>query len=209
MLRAVLALVVVALLSACTGRHVWAPDDQVAAARHVAGPPAAISLFTTINDRNGSGAHAALLINGSERVLFDPAGTWQMPGVPERDDVHFGMTDRAVSFYRDYHARDSATEKFHLVERRMTVPPEIAELVLERAKAYGPVPPAFCAHSVATILRGVPGFESLPVTMFPVKLGNAFGELPGVETMIFTEENDNPGPGHGIVMVDRKGNQVD
>lgn len=208
MLRVLLAFGCVAVLAACGAEPTWAPDDKVAAARYVAGPPPAITLFTVINDRNNSGAHSGLMINGSQRVLFDPAGTFELPGLPIRNDVHFGITDRALNFYRDYHARDSETEKFHIVERTLVVPPEVAELVMQRAMDYGAVPKAYCANSIATILRGVPGFESLPGTMFPIRLGDAFGELPGVQTQIFTEANDNPGLGHGVVMVDKKGNRI-
>ncbi|MBE2277943.1 MAG: hypothetical protein IAE87_16790 [Rhodobacteraceae bacterium] len=208
MLRALLALACVSTLAACGADRTWAPDDQIAAARYVAGPPPSITLFTVINDRNGSGAHSGLMINGSERILFDPAGTFEMPRTPIRNDVHFGISDRVLAFYRDYHARDSETEKFHIVERTVIVSPEVAQIAMQRALDYGAVPKAFCANSISAILRGVPGFEAMPSTMFPIKLGDAFGTLPGVQTQIITEENDNPGLGHGVVMVDKKGNRI-
>lgn len=208
MLRALPALGLVAVLSACGVDKTWAPDDQVAAARYVAGPPPSVTLFTVINDRNGTGAHSGLMINASQRVLFDPAGTWELPGIPIRNDVHFGITDRVLNFYRDYHARDSETEKFHIIERTVVVSPEVAELILQRAMSNGAVAKAFCANSIADILRGAPGFEGLPATMFPIKLGEGFATLPGVQTQIITEENDNPGLGHGVIMVDKKGNRI-
>ncbi len=208
MFRAFLAVASLSLMAACGADPTWAPDEQVAAARYVAGSPPSITLFTVINDRNGSGAHSGMMINGSERILFDPAGTFEMPGLPIRNDVHYGVTDRVLNFYRDYHARDSDTEKFHIVERTIVVTPEAAEIAMQRAKDYGAVPKAFCANSIATILRGVPGFETLPSTMFPIPLGEAFGRLPGVQTQIITEANDNPGEGHGVIMVDKKGNRI-
>ena len=58
-----------------------------------------------IRDSNGSGAHSGLLVNASEQVMFDPAGTWYHPNLPERNDVHFGVTPKMISFYIDYHAR--------------------------------------------------------------------------------------------------------
>lgn len=207
MLR-VLLLGAVLGLAACGADRTWAPDADVARARHVSGPPPSITLYTGINDRSGAGVHSALLINGSERVLFDPAGTWQHPTVPVRNDVHFGMTDRMVNFYLDYHARDSAKEHFHVIEQTLVVPPAVAEAILRRAMDYGAVPKAQCAASISDILRGVPGFEGLPSTWFPKKLGAAFGELPGVTRRIVTEENDNPGAGHGVVLVDDDGNRV-
>jgi len=53
----------------------------------------------------------------------------------------------------------------------------------------------------------VPGFESLPSTWFPVKLGDAFGQLPGVTTRIVTEENDGSEQ-HNVIFVDKDGNRI-
>ncbi|WP_112311189.1 hypothetical protein [Pseudogemmobacter bohemicus] len=207
MYRLFAALAMVLTLSSCA-ESIWAPDDQVARATFVAGAPTEITLFTTINDRNGSGAHSALLINGSQRILFDPAGTWQHDAAPERNDVHFGMTDRMVNFYLDYHARDSESEKFHVIERKLLVSPAVAEEILQRALSNGAVPKAHCARSIAGILRPVPGFEGLTSSYFPKRLDASFAGLPGVTTRIVTEENDNPGAGHGVVLVDKKGQRV-
>lgn len=208
MLRIAAVLCAALFLTACSGEKIWAPDDKVAAARYVAPRPTTITLFTGINDRNGTGAHSGLLINGSQRVLFDPAGTWTHPAAPERNDVFFGMTDRILAFYRDYHARDSETEKFHQIEQTIEVSPEIAELILQKALANGAVPKAHCAQSISSLLRTVPGFESLPQTYYPKKLAEGFRQLPGVTERIITEENDNPGEGHGVIMVDKKGNRI-
>lgn len=207
MLRVCVALVAALFLSACA-EHVWAPDDKFAAAQFSSGEPPSITLLTSINDRTGSGAHSGLMVNASQRVLFDPAGTFQHPSLAERGDVFYGMTDRMVWFYRDYHGRNSATEQFHLVEQKVYVSAEIAELVLRKVAANGAVPKAQCANSISGILRDVPGFESIRSTWFPKKLSDNFAKLPNVETQIFTEENDNPGAGHGVVLVDKKGNKV-
>jgi hypothetical protein len=134
MLRAILALVALLGLAACA-EPTWAPQEEVDAARFVAEPPTSITLYTVVNKRSGSGAHSALMVNASERVIFDPAGTWRHPRVPERNDVHFGMTDKAVAFYVDYHAR----ETYDVIEQTVAVSPEVAELVLEKVKANGAV----------------------------------------------------------------------
>lgn len=207
MFRLFAAFAVVLGLSACA-ESIRASDEEVARATYVAGPPTEITLFTTINDRNGTGAHSALLINGSQRVLFDPAGTWSHPGSPERDDVHFGMSDRLVNFYLDYHARDGNGEKFHVIEQKLLVSPQVAEMILQRALSNGAVPKAQCANSISSMLRDVPGFETLPSTWFPKKLAAGFGELPGVKERIVTEENDNPGVGHGVILVDKNGQRI-
>ena len=39
-----------------------------------------------------------LLINGSQQVLYDPAGTFTHPDLPRAGDVHYGMTPRFVDF---------------------------------------------------------------------------------------------------------------
>lgn len=194
------------LLAACGADKTWAPDDAVRAARFVAGPPASLTLFTIVNDRSGSGAHTALLINGDERVLYDPAGTWTMPGVPVQGDIHYGMTDRAVGFYRAYHARDREEQHFHVVEQRITVRPEVAALALQEARSYGAAPKAFCTRAVSTVLRALPGFGALPATFFPNTLRTAFGTLPGVEERVTTQATAPAD--HGIILVDRAGNRV-
>jgi hypothetical protein len=156
-----------------------------------------------VNKRSGSGAHTAILVNGSERVIFDPAGTWNHPRVPERNDVHFGMTDKAVAFYVDYHAR----ETYDVVEQTVAVSPEVAELVLAKVKANGAVPNAFCTSASSTILKSTPGFESLPSTMFPKQLSDSFAALPGVSSRIITDDDDDSN--HGVLLVQRNGNPVE
>lgn len=184
-------------LSACAGDNKWATDAQMAApsAHFVAEPPRSITLFTVQSTRNGSGAHSGLLINASEQVMFDPAGTWYHPYLPERGDVHYGVSPKMISFYIDYHAR----ETFNVIEQTVVVTPEIAELVKQRAEAYGSVPSAQCAHSVSSILRGVPGFEAISGTWYPNKLMKEFGQLPGVTRKVITDDDaDN---NHGVLMV--------
>lgn len=127
--------------------------------------------------------------------MFDPAGTWHHPALPERNDVHFGVTPKMVTFYIDYHAR----ETFDVIEQRIMVSPGVAELVAQRAKAYGAVPKAQCANSISAILRGVPGFESLPQTYYPNKLSVAFGALPGVTSRKITD--DDADDNHGVLLV--------
>lgn len=203
MLRFAICLVALLGLSACGAERVWAPDDQVEAARFAAGPPTSITLYTVVNKSSRSGAHSAILVNASERVIFDPAGTWQHPRLPERNDVHFGMTDRALAFYIDYHAR----ETFDVIEQTVLVPPEVAEQVLRDVLAYGAVPKAMCTQATSAILRGTPGFESLPSTLFPDRLADAFGALPGVTTRTITDDDDDSN--HGVLIVQANGDPLE
>ena len=190
-----LAIVATLSLAACGAQPIWAPDDAVSAARYEHPEPASITLFTVLSTGSGAGAHAGLLINGSQRVMFDPAGTWRHPRLPERNDVHFGVTPKMVDFYIDYHAR----ETYDVVEQTVEVPPEVAALIMRRALAYGAVPKANCTIAISRVLEGVPGFESLPMTWFPKRMMEAFAELSGVETRKITDDDaDN---NHGVLLV--------
>lgn len=179
------ALIALVFLAACgTKPAVWAPDEAVQAARYRHPGPTEIMLFNVINNETGGGEHAALMINASQRVLFDPAGSWTHPGAPERHDVHFGFDDQQLFRYTYYHARRT----HHVLRQRMVVSPEVAETIFRLAQQAGPVPDAYCARSIATILRQIPGFESLPVSFYPNRLSAAFAELPGVtEERIYSD----------------------
>lgn len=203
MFRLVLSLVAAIGLAACGADPKWASDAEVQAARFVAGPPTYVTLYTVLNNTSNSGAHSAILVNASERVMFDPAGTWYHPRLPERNDVHFGMSDKMIAYYIDYHARKT----FRVVEQKVYVSPEVAELVLARMKAYGAVPKAMCTQATSSILRGVPGFEGLPSTWFPKQLSIAFGKLPGVTTKTITDDDDDDN--HGVLLVQANGQPVE
>ena len=203
MLRLVLSLVALLGLAACGAQPVWAPEDQVQSARFVSEEPAYITLYTVINKSSGSGAHSAILVNGSERLIFDPAGTWHHPRLPERNDVHFGMTDKALAFYIDYHARKT----YDVIEQKIYVSPAVAEQILAKVKAYGAVPKAMCTNATSGILRTVPGFESMPATWYPKKLSDAFGQLPGVEERLITDDDDDSN--HGVLLVQANGNPLE
>jgi len=185
MLRFVLSVLALAFLAACAAEPKWAPDEAVENSVYVHDAPPTLSLFTVISNTSGSGAHAGLMINGSQRVLFDPAGTWHHPNLPERNDVHFGITDPAVDFYIDYHSRVT----YHTIRQDIVVTPEVAELAMRAAMAYGAVPKAMCAQSISSILRALPGFEHLPQTLFPRKLYESFAELPGVTEEVFYDND--------------------
>lgn len=203
MFRKSFAILACVVLTACgTAGKEYATDAAMSApdAHYFAPPPRTITLFTSINGKNGSGAHSSLLINASEQVLFDPAGSFNHPRVPERNDVHYGMNPKMVAFYIDYHARDSATENFYVIEQTVTVSPAIAELIKQKVQANGAVAKAHCADSISAILRDVPGFESIAPTWFPKKLSKEFDALPGVRKRIITEATADHS--HGVILTD-------
>lgn len=172
-------------LASCTAEPKWASDEAVAARIYRHDAPPSIALYTVVNTRSNEGAHSALLINGSQRLIFDPAGTWYHPSLPERNDVHFGMVPSAVAFYEDYHAR----ETFDVVLQTLEVSPEQAELALRLVQENGAVSKTQCTNSITRILRQIDGFESIPQTWYPLKAMEAFAMLPNVETRVIKDDS--------------------
>jgi hypothetical protein len=188
--RVVLALAVMLGLAACA--PVPEPSQTFSDAelreqiyRHD-GPPA-LTLFTMVNNSNGSGAHTSLMVNGSQRVIFDPAGSFRHPRIATKNDVVFGVTPVMEDTYTRFHAR----ETFHVIVQHIEVPPEVAEDVLRRVLATGPVPRAQCALSTSELLRDVPGLNgAIRSTWFPNQLAEQFGQLPGATTQRLYEYDD-------------------
>ncbi len=197
MRRIALCLVLPLALAACGAEPVWAPDEAVARARYVSGNEPSITLYTVVRKLGGEGGHSGLLIDGSQRVMFDPAGTWHHPYVPERNDLHYGITEQMRKFYIDYHAR----ETYDVIEQRVPVSAAVAEAAIKRAEKYGAVNKAFCGSSVSDIVSGLPGFESVPRTFFPNRIRKAFSELPGVTTKL--HQDGDPDNNHGVLLVQK------
>ena len=147
-----LAAVLAALMLAGCETYVPASPEDVARARYESPEPPSVTLISMVNNRTGRSAHAALLINGSQQVLYDPAGTFTHPELPRRDDIHYGMTPRYVDYYERYHARFS-----HFVEtQKVYVDRATADQVLANAQSEGKTLKMLCAGSVTGALRGVP-----------------------------------------------------
>ena len=187
MKRIALALSAAVVLAGCAEDVVWAPDEAVAQAAYRHDGPPMITLYTVINNGSGNGAHSGLLINGSQRVLFDPAGSFNVNVAPERHDVHYGMTEQLREFYELFHARSS----FHVIAQDIEVSPEVAELAIRKAQEYGAVPKAMCAVSMSTVLSELPGFEAVKRTMMPNNLMEAVATIEGVSTRKIEEYDDD------------------
>lgn len=183
-LRVLLPLLFLVALSACA-KSVWAPNDAVVRAAYISNDPPSISLVTVINNRTGAGGHTALVINAEQRVVFDPAGNFKYALAPERNDFLYGMTPPVLRAYYGFHARKA----WHVVIQKVLVSPEVAEKVYQLAKNYGAVASGFCAESVTTILKKVPGFKSIPVSFSPVRTMKRFAKIPGVVTRTIYEDD--------------------
>lgn len=184
-LRRLLLLAAVGLLAACGGKSVWAPDEAVEQRRVITGEPPYLMLKTMMNNRGGTGGHTALLINGSQLVMWDPAGRWFNSLAPERNDVVYGMIPGLIAQYDSFHARDT----HHVVSQKIYVSPQVAERAMQLAMNHGPAMDAQCAASTSAILQQLPGFGHIKRTMFPANLMRQFEEMPGVTTTRYYEND--------------------
>jgi hypothetical protein len=139
-----------------------------------------------INARTGAGAHSSLLINASQRVMFDPAGSFFHETVPEQNDLLYGITPEVEQFYRGSHARST----HYVVIQKIEVSPAQAETAFRLAQKAGPVAGAFCTNATTGLLQQVPGFESIQSTFYPNKLMEQFAQWPGVSTERYSESDD-------------------
>ncbi|MCQ0969006.1 hypothetical protein MLD63_00970 (plasmid) [Paracoccus sp. TK19116] len=197
--RVFLAAALPAALSACGAQNIWASDEAVRAARYVADEPPSITLFTVIGIPRGEGGHSALMINGSQRVIFDPAGSWRHPRIPERNDVLYGITPNFKNFYIDYHARST----YWVAEDTVIVSPAVAEQAIRAAEAQGAVNKSFCAVATGSVLQRVPGFEGAPSGFSPIKLRNWFLTLPNVTSR--RHQDGDPANNHDVLLRQKDG----
>ena len=116
-----------------------------------------------------------------------------MPFVPERNDVLFGMNDRAWKVYVDYHAR----ETYDVVVQEVTVTPEQAEAALTAMQNHGAASKATCNLAVTRVLKQVPGFQAAPGGFFPKRTAEWFETLPGVEKTVVSD--DDADDNHGVL----------
>ena len=174
-------------LAACGATEVWAPDDVVSRAIYRDPSRSYLTLYTMKRIRDDGGAHSALLINASQRVMFDPAGAWSQDVMPERNDVLFGVSPRLEEYYVSFHARKS----FYVVGQHVEVQPDVAEQALNLALQAGPVADANCARVTSGILRQLPGFKSIGQTWFPNGIQDDFERLPNVVTQEYRENDDD------------------
>ena len=187
-LGAVLALV---LLAACAGEGTQRGDASGAEVARAAyrdpGQPS-LTLYTIVSNTTGAGGHTALMVNGPQRVIFDPAGSFHHAEVPRRGDVLYGITPAFSRGYESMHARAS----HHVVAQEVPVSPEVAARAFQLVTTNGSVGQTQCASSTASILRQLPGFEGIRQTMFPVPLSESFGAVTGARSRTYYEDFTPP-----------------
>lgn len=184
MRRLTLALLLVLGLAACAAEPVSAPPAAIEAARYQHPGPTTLTLFTGIKSSSGSSSHSALMVSGSERVIFDPAGTFKHETVVEHNDVIHGATPELVWTYLNYHVRPA----FSMYRQDIVVSPEVAEAALRAVRSYGAVPKAHCSQAVTDILEDLPGFEGFPRNWYPTKTRKAFARYAGVSERFYVHD---------------------
>lgn len=186
LLRALALLLLVPLIAACAGGpRVTAPPEVVARATYVNGGPAEITLLTVVNNRTGAGDHSALVIAGSQRVLYDPAGSFAHPRTPRSGDVLYGLSPALETIYLGYHAR----ETHHVISQTIPVDRATADAAIATAERLPTAGPGFCAVRTAAVLRSLPGLEGLPSTFFPRRLSESLAAATGTPVrQIFVED---------------------
>ncbi|MBL4750878.1 MAG: hypothetical protein JKX71_09915 [Amylibacter sp.] len=187
-LRSAALLCAVIFLTACGygTKDQFASKAQMEQYTYVSKEAPSLTLITMINNRTGAGGHTSILINGSQTVMYDPAGRWRNSQAPERHDVVYGMTPQLLKIYKSFHARAS----HHVVSQKIFVTPEVTELAIAASIQQGRAKDATCAINSIAILRQLPGFESLQSTYFPAKLMRRFGKIEGVVTTKYYEDDE-------------------
>ncbi len=195
-LRRVLAVLLLPLiLAGCGAEPKWAPDAVVNQALYSNGQPTSLTLFTVVSGDTGWGSHTGLMVNGTHRAIWDPAGTFTHPDAPERNDVHFGITEDVLKVYLDFYTRD----RLDIIVQEIQVSPQVAAIAMREIQAYGAAPKAHCSRSTTEILQNVPGFQDIPISWFPRRTAKAFANRPGVREFRVTAETVDTS--HGALIV--------
>jgi hypothetical protein len=178
MMRIISTLALCAVLAGCAPAPVvsYASNERIKEVAYRAPGPATLTVMTMVNNRTGGGGHTALMINGSQRVIFDPAGSFVNERVPEQQDVLFGVTPAVLAGYKSAHARST----FHVVSQTIEVTEEQAETALNLALSNGAVPQTYCTNATTGLLKQVPGFGDIKQTFYPTNLMEQFSARPGV-----------------------------
>ncbi len=161
------------------------PPETVERFRYRSDGPPSLTLYTNVRIQTGKGAHTALVIDGPERVVFNPAGTWHHPKAPRINDVHYGFTEPMEAWFVDYHAR----ETYYVRQQKLQVPMETAAEALRLAEGVGPVMPSFCTIRTTDVLAPLGYFQGFPKTFFPDVASRAFAGYPGVVTKTFYDDS--------------------
>ena len=177
-----------ATLTACTvPNQGGASLEEVARAAYTHDGPPSITLYTMLSNRSGAGAHTSLLVNGSQRVAFDPAGSFRHEKIVSRRDAVFGMTPYLVDQYTRFHAR----ETYHVVIQTIEVSPEVAEQALQMVINHPAVGQSHCAMATSQLLAQLPGFEDVRPSYYPKRLMETFAAKGSTYERLYEYDDDD------------------
>lgn len=177
-----------ATLTACTvPNQGGASLEEVARAAYTHDGPPSITLYTMLSNRSGAGAHTSLLVNGSQRVAFDPAGSFRHEKIVSRRDAVFGMTPYLVDQYTRFHAR----ETYHVVIQTIEVSPEVAEQALQMVINHPAVGQSHCAMATSQLLAQLPGFEDVRPSYYPKRLMETFAAKGATYERLYEYDDDD------------------
>jgi hypothetical protein len=115
---------------------------------------ATVTLVTVLSTKDGSGAHSALIVNGAQRVIFDPAGSLSHARLAERGDVIYGANPAIVDSYIDYHTRNT----HDTVAQTVDVTAAVADDLLRRVMGHGACETIILREKYQRDLAVHPGF---------------------------------------------------
>ena len=184
-IRSIIAISMMVVLSACAD---FENDDPavVSSRMYVSEEAPFVALLTMVNESGDYGEHSGILINASQTVLYDPAGSFRYEEELARSrDIHYGMSPRMVDYYKRYHARFG----YYVVSQKIYITAEEAEALFREANRIGTTGQLRCGLSASSVLNSIPRFANIPTTYWPGKIMDAMAEVPGIETS-YTREND-------------------
>ncbi len=162
--------------------------------------PIELSLLSAVATLGNSSEHSALLINGSQRVIYDPAGTYDPAKEPSwyvhprKYDIHYGVNDLALRQYIVSHARIG-----YFVEqlsRRITL--EQADRAIELCEERGETNFSLCAVSCSWVLQRLDGFETVKTSLFPQKIREDFMNLSDVSRTRYYQQDSEKNIASGV-----------
>lgn len=187
-IKAIAFLAMASSLTACTvPNRGGASLEEVAQAAYRHDGPTSITLYTMLSNRSGSGAHTSIMVNGSQRVAFDPAGSFRHEKIVSHNDTVYGMTPYLVDQYTRFHAR----ETYHVVIQELEVSPDVAEQALQMVVNHRAVQQSHCAMATSQLLSKLPGFEDVRPSYFPVKLMETFKEKGATFERLYEYDGDD------------------
>jgi len=172
-------------VAGCASNSGTAAVEEISAAQFSNPEPASISVITMVNSNSGFGEHSALLINGSQQVIYDPAGTFRHSQLPRRDDMVYGITPRFANYYNSYHARFG----YHVQVQSMDISREQADQMIASAQARGHVGKLFCAAAISDVLNDYPQFSNIRDTFLPGGIMKRVAEIDAIDTLIIREDD--------------------